>query len=480
MQNRPTDASELKRQPRYATKRNPALRTRGGKIGILAKEIGRPLLPHQQYIADVATELNPPGSRLTYRYQFVVISLPRQTGKTTLLRPVVLERSLTTDRMQCLITAQKGKDATARWSDLVEDLRTSEVFESFLHLLRSKGSEQCIFPNASLIAPFTPDKEGLHGYSPPFVAIDEGWAFSETQGADLLRAIRPSQITKTDRQLWIISAAGDATSVWWDKLVENGRNSVNDPNSKMAYFEWSADPDLDPYDPATWEFHPGLDGLIDIDDLAEESKPDNNSHTDFLRGFLNRSTAHAENLVIPLDKWEDKTRSFEEPIKMSDCHLAYDVAIDGSAATIYAAYAQDGVKNLVLVKTGEGTGWITEYLDALMRENPPASLSADDGGHARVITDELTRKGHTVHALSGRDMSTAWIAFKDAAKAPGRALMHDDTGILTTQIKVAVESQHGDTTTLSRRRSLGATDALRAAAIALWQADHAKSDVGVW
>src|SRR5699024_6833002 len=32
--------------------------------------------------------------------------------------------------------------------------------------------------------------------------------------------------------------------------------SGTDP--EMAYFEWSADPEADPYDPATWEFHPGL------------------------------------------------------------------------------------------------------------------------------------------------------------------------------------------------------------------------------
>src|SRR5690606_39389707 len=85
---------DLRRPPRFATRRNPELRTRGGKVAVIAAEMGRALMPHQQYIADVATELNPEGSRLRYRYQLVVISLPRQTGKTTLMRPIFLERAL--------------------------------------------------------------------------------------------------------------------------------------------------------------------------------------------------------------------------------------------------------------------------------------------------------------------------------------------------------------------------------------------------
>lgn len=482
MQNKRVLAPEdLARPPRYATRRNPELRTRGGKIGVLAASMGRSLFPHQQYIADVATELNPPGSRLKFRYQTVVVSLPRQTGKTTLMRPVILERSLSSSRMESLMTAQKGKDATARWNDLVTDLEESEVFKQHMRLLRSKGSEKCIFPNQSLIAPFTPDKEGLHGYSPPLVQIDEGWAFSAEQGADLMRAIRPAQITKTDRQLWIISAAGDVTSEWWNALVAAGREAVADPHSKMAYFEWSADPSLDPMDPATWQFHPGLDGLITLDDLKEEAKPENNSHADFLRGFLNRSTDRQDNLVINLDDWDSKTVEYSEPVELHACHIAYEVALDNTASSVYASWIDDGVKHVVLVSTDEGSHWVTEFIKNL-NSSParPLSISADDGGSTRVVTDALRRAGVNVKTLTGSDMSTAWTAFKTDIANPHGVIRHDPSTTIRRQIEIAAESKNGDTVGLSRSRSLGPTDALRAAVVAAWQADRARASLQVW
>src|SRR5690606_19785274 len=133
------------------------------------------------------------------------------------------------------------------------------------------------------------------------------------------------------------SAAGSADSEWWNELVELGRRSVNDPRSRVAYFEHSADPEADPYDPATWEFHPGLEGLITIDDLAEESKPENNKHADFLRGFLNTSTRTRDHTVIDLERFDSLAGDQETP-DPSRVAYGYDVAIDRTAASVWTAW----------------------------------------------------------------------------------------------------------------------------------------------
>lgn len=475
------EPGDLVRPPRYATKRNPLLRTRGAKIAILAAAMGKPLMPHQRYIVDVATELNPPGSRLKYRYQTIVISLPRQTGKTTMQRPIFIDRALSKADQQIFMTAQMGKDSTARWNDLIEDLEESKAFGHYARVLRSKGSERCQFPNGSFISPFAPGKKSLHGYSPPLVSIDEGWAFDKDTGADLLKAIRPAQITKTDRQLIIMSAAGEQDSVWWNELVAAGRDATLDPDSKTAYFEWSADPDLDPMDPETWAFHPGLDGLITIDDLLEEAKPENNSHGDFLRGYMNRSTDQVDNAVLDLEKWIQTTRSYDEPRAMSTIHLSFDVAIDRTAASVYGAWLDsDNLKHVVLVETREGADWLTPYLSELLEKTPPASLSADDGGATRLAIDELERLGHQVHTLDGSESSTAWIAFKAAANAQAPAMFHDNNQAIVQAIKVAVEARRGDTVVLSQTRSLGPIDSLRAAYVAAWQVDRMAPNLQVW
>lgn len=463
----------LRRPPRYATKRNPALKTRGGKIRVLADLIGRPLKPHQQYIADVATELNPPGSRLKWRYQLVIVSLPRQTGKTTLTRPIVLERTLSRPNLQCFMCAQMGKDSTARWNDLVSDFEQSDALGAAAHVLRSKGSERLTWPNRSYVSPFAPGPKCLHGYSPELVLIDEGWAFSADEGADLMKAIRPAQITKTDRQLWIISAAGDDDSEWWNELVKSGRESIDDPRSTTAYFEWSIDPDVDPYNPENWDFHPGLDGLITIEDLKAEAE--NNTQADFLRGFLNRSTSTSDRkLVLDLDQVE-ATHALDQqpPAKSSDVIFSYEVAYDRTAATIYAAWKDEA--NLTQIKTYEtrpGVHWVAPFLLEEIRAgriDPAHQLFADDGGPTRLVTAHLRREGYPVQVLSGREIVDAWARFKELVEVHG--LEHDNSEGLLLGIRNASERPMGDSLGLSRRHSFGPIDSLIAAVVAASRAD---------
>lgn len=461
---------DLKRPFRYATRRNPDLVTRGGKVAVLATALGRSLKPHQQYIADVATEVNPPGSRLFFRYQMVIVNEPRQVGKTTLLRPVFLDRCLMTPNTAAFMTAQLGKYASERWEDLVDDYEQS-VFAEFVNIKRGKGDQKCIFPNESSIAPFPPQRDALHGESPDLVAVDEGWAFSEEEGRDLTRAYRPAMITRTRRQVWVLSAAGTAESEWWESLVEAGRESVEDPNSTIAYFEHSADPDADPYDPTTWEFHPGLDGLITINELREEAKPENNTHADFLRGFMNISTKQRDKTVLDLDKWDDLDTDLTPP-SLDQVALAYDVAIDRSSASIWAAWLdEDGNTCLHVMETRPEIDWLVPHIKVLYA-NGLTGIAADDGGPARMITEQLSRDGIEVTTTNGRDTATAWDEFKSLVEV--ERIRHDGSPALREGFEVAVERYRGESVFLSRRHSLGPIDAPLAAVTAAWYA-HSRS-----
>lgn len=468
---------DLERPPRYATRRNPELRTHGGKIGVLAREIGKPLLAHQQYMMDVGTELNPPGSRLLYRYQLVVASLPRQVGKTTMMRPRTLHRLLRSPNTQVYMTAQLGKYSADRWEDLVSDFETSELIGPFADIKRGKGDQRCTFPNGSFVAPFAPHRDSLHSTTPAEVDVDEAWAFSAEKGEDLMKAIRPAQITRRDRQLWIISAAGDADSEWWDQLVKVGRASVDDPNSKMAYFEWSMEEGADPYDPDSWDFHPGLNGLITKEDLAEEAKPDNNTLPAFLRGYMNISTKQRGTTVVDLATWDDLANADQSAPRREDVAYAYDVAVDRSSASVWTAWRDgDGVLQLHVETSKDGAAWLVEHVDALLRAG--LTVAADDGGPARGVTKELQRRGHHVETLNGRDLTTAWANFKGAVE--DRALRHDGSAALRAALEVAVERNAGDMLAPSRRHSLGPIDPAMAATVAAWFADHAGAPVQIF
>lgn len=108
-------------EPAYATARNPKNPSFGKRVAAVAAHLGTPLMPWQRTVADVITELDPanPGA---WRYPLVVISVPRQAGKTALLRALLVDRMMCYRKHEILMTAQTGKDARKRWKQITTAL----------------------------------------------------------------------------------------------------------------------------------------------------------------------------------------------------------------------------------------------------------------------------------------------------------------------------------------------------------------------
>src|SRR5215471_10973954 len=64
--------------PVLATARTDRL-TYGGAVAALAQALGKPMMPWQSYVADVALEVDEDGR---FAYQLVIVTVPRQSGKT--------------------------------------------------------------------------------------------------------------------------------------------------------------------------------------------------------------------------------------------------------------------------------------------------------------------------------------------------------------------------------------------------------------
>ncbi len=461
---------DLPRPPTFATRPTPGLRNRLVQVEKVARALGRPLKPHQRYIAQIGTEMNPPGSHYFWRYQMVVLLLPRQTGKTTVLRPILADRCINRDRTQVVMSAQLGKDSADRWEDLIVDIEDGPLGKH-LDVKRGKGNQVATWPNRSTIKPFTPSRDGVHGNSPNVGLLDEIWAFSKAEMSEVLTALRPSMITKRDRQLWLISAAGDASSEYLNDLTDTLAETYDQPGQTTAVIAYMADEDADPYDPATWEFHPGLpdengeNGLITLEDLANEAKPENNTHAEFLRSYMNRRTK-ARNAIIDLDVFDRLVAEQAAP-DPSTVALAYDVAIDRTQAAIWAAWVTpDGKMHLRGHSLAEGDQWL--YAATPLLRAHPGKVYADDGGNARVVTDNFTRAGLQITTLPGRDSATAWALFKKLI-ADGD-LDHDGNPALRDALEVAAEARRGSLTILDRKMSLGPIDPLIAAVVACWYA----------
>ena len=219
--------------PAYATKPNPDAPSDMGQIIAASRMLGRDLMPWQKLVAQVAGERRIDDPR-RYRYPIVCVTVPRQSGKTTLMRTVLAQRAIANRNRVAFYTAQTGKDAVARWADLVKDIEQGPLAR-FVEKRIAAGSQALTFPTGSRISPFAPTAKSLHGYTPHDVMLDEIFAWDAAQGADLMGAIKPAQLTLKDKQLWLVSTAGHAGSEFLKSWVDAGAGIVHgEPASRTS------------------------------------------------------------------------------------------------------------------------------------------------------------------------------------------------------------------------------------------------------
>lgn len=458
--------------PRFATPRDPDAPNDGAAIAKLSEIQGKPFMPHQRLIVDVGTERTPLG---LYKYSIVLVTLPRQSGKTTLVGPVQEHRIITRPNIKAFFTAQTGKDARARFNDLTKLVIASPLAPLF-KVRRSIGSESLSLANGSSLNVFSPTPSSIHGETPHLVTLDEIWAHDEVRGNELLGAIGPAQITLGGHaQIWMISTQGTALSGFLNELVQMG--VAGTPG--MAYFDWSMADGLDPYDPKTWwTFHPALGNTITEKDLAKEAKLQ--PAAEWMRAYMNRRT-EAVNPVMTPEAWAQLAATKQEVPSRRDLAITYEVAPDNECAVVMASWRDsNGNPNTRVIHAAPGTAWLVPLVLWLKRNWKPAVLGADDGGPTRRITDELRRElgDDAIFTTGARDFATACEALLTYAR-DDKTLIHDGSLSLSHSMAHLALRPMGEALRFSRQHSTGPIAALIAAAVGIYAFDHQDRPIGL-
>lgn len=419
------------------------------------------MIPWQRQVADVALERRDDGS---YEYQVVVVSVPRQTGKTTLIRAIGTHRALVNGR-SVFYTAQTGKDARERWLDLVKILRVNPALRDRVKIGLRGGSEQIEFPSGAAFRVFAPTPESLHGYTPPLVVIDEAFSQTPMQGELLMGAIGPAQFTIVDRQLWIVSTAGTADSTFLHDWIDRGIEGT----PRVAAFVWGASDEHDPFNPEhIGEFHPGvgqrLNGkLLTADDVLEQA--DRNTRAEYERAYANRRTLTLSHL-IPSEVWRElKVDELAPPSSTSEAVLAFDVDNTREGSTITASWTdQHGRPMVKVVKAAPGMGWLAAAVDELRREWRPRELVAVGNGPVLDVVARVNQLAgeDVVKVLTEREYASACTAL--LSRVEESSIGHDGGELLLGSIVGLVTRPAGDGVAFSRRHSVGDSSAAIAAA----------------
>ncbi|QXG07732.1 terminase [Curtobacterium phage Penoan] len=414
--------------PTYCTQPTPGAQHDLERTRVVARALGRPHMPWQDLTVRIASERRADDPR-QFRYKVVILTVPRQSGKTTVMGNVLTDRGLAQPRRRAFYTAQTGKDATERWKDLVNAaIATASPLRHVVRLRKAIGSQSLTLPTGSTIQPFSPKPTSLHGYTPHDVMVDEGFAFDEQQGSGLMGAIGPAQITLEDRQLWIVSTAGTADSVWLKQQVDAGRAAVDDPDSQIAYLEWSLPEGLDVDNPEHWTFHPAVGHTITLDDLQQMHEQFRDNPSEWRRAFMNLWTTTTD-AVVDLDQFDTLAVEQTPPADTSGMVLAYEVARDRSRSAVYAAWHDEatGTPNIRALRVHDGDEWVAGFVHDTVDALGVRVVGADNGGPTRRITDRLNEdpSAPDVEALGTGDLTLAWDGLKTHI---GRGTMRHDGG----------------------------------------------------
>ncbi|MFC9089004.1 terminase large subunit domain-containing protein [Nocardiopsis dassonvillei] len=440
-------------------------------MAAVARLLGKELMPWQKDVLDVALEIDPRTGRLAYRE--VVLTVPRQSGKTLLMLALMVQRALGhEDRQTILYAAQTRNAARKKWEeDHVFQLKRSPLRSKFTVRL-ANGAEAIRWKNGSLHGITSNTESAGHGDTLDLAVIDEAFAQRDSR---LEQAMKPTMITRPQPQLWIVSTAGKTDSVYLRGKVDNGRQRVGlGLNVGMAYFEWSAPDDADPADEDTWwACMPALGHTVSIEairaDFVSMELPE------FRRAYLNQwpDASPEEWLVIPREWWD----SCHDPASTiaGDLAICADVTPERTMTSIaVAGRRDDGFMHVEILEHASGTTWAVKRIKELVAKHQPVHVVIDGAGPAGSLITGVENAGIEVTKPTARDVVQACGAIYDAAKEG--EVRHIGSPPLNTALASAQKRPLGDAWAWARKSPSGDISPLVAATLAMWGAAKGPDD----
>ncbi|WP_326597759.1 terminase large subunit domain-containing protein [Streptomyces sp. NBC_01803] len=471
---------ELSCPPRWGTPRRPERKTLGPRVAKVMTKLGYPPMPWQQYVLDVALEIDPETGRFAYRE--VGLSVPRQQGKTQQILGVMTHRIAAWTRQNVVYAAQTRGMARTRWEDeFIETLDASSLAGKY-RTRKNNGNEAIIWTSTRSKLGITSNTEKA-GHGPPLDlgVIDEAFAHEDDR---LEQAMSPAMLTRPKAQLWWASAGGTEKSAYLNRKRQRGRELIEElwksgEFPAVAYFEWFAPDDMDRTSPATWRAcMPALGHTVD--EATVRAELDKLEAPEFDRAYLNRTrkATPPQDPNIPVKLWPQRAEPTSKA--STDVALALDVSADRTHSSIgLASVRADGREHWELVDRRAGTDWVVPALVKLKRLHHPVAIAvAATGSPAASLIDDLVAAGidapedpehpqrGDLAVLRSGDQVEACGQWADAV-AQGTAV-HIEQAPLTAAVTGARTRSVGDAWVLHRKSSLTDVSPLCAVVWARW------------
>ncbi|MEU4361194.1 hypothetical protein [Promicromonospora sp. NPDC023987] len=432
-------------------------------------------------------------------YKQVVVEIGRRATKSTSIMATIVGRAMNRPGYKAVITAQSGTIASSLVLEAGETLenngfagykrKTTDDVEGdgTMRLLRNGGRERIEFSNGSRIWCVPPTAAAIRSKAADDIWIDEGGEHEADKGQAFLNAVRPLMDTRGELAQLIISGTPGLArdGMFWNAL-EDVRKGV-DPDDGIVDYSLSDEEysELDPrpwddlteeqrdYERAVWRrVHPGpsslkTDGSTLTSIRTLEKRRKKMPFHEFVREYLCYWPADAATSAVDMDAWAAAERP--SPTLPDKWAWAYDVAPDGSAAALCAAWRdEEGNAWVEVLDYQAGTDWLPKF--ALSHTGKQRFALAYDAIGANMepaaVMEALKPKRVKTNGLHmNKGVVPAQAAFVRELNA-GR-LRHSGQATLTTSVEGAVWLQRDGYRLWGRKASASDVSPAVAASLAL-------------
>lgn len=416
----------------------------------------------------------------------VVMSIPRQVGKTFFVGMVMIALCVLFPNTTVLWTAHRTRTATKTFKSMQGYVQRKKV-APFLKQNRSNGmrtangEQEIEFANGSIIM-FGARADGFgRGFDQvDFEVFDEAQILDEKALEDMVPAANQSRHPAGALLFFMGTPPRPVDGDKGTEFTNRREKALAGKKTDIVYVEMSADDDADPDDQGQWvKANPSFPHRTPLEAMQRmrENLTDDDS---FRREALGIWDAAGTPEVIDAASW----MRVSDPASMAieRLTLAVDVAPDRSMASL--ALAGRRADGLWHVEHGDTKKGPPDWIPTLVR-----SLAEKNQLHA-VVIDEMTglveeRRGRnyligtdvvvTLAAAEGRDMAIACSKFFDGVMESSPKLRHTDQPQLNVALAAARKRPLAGAWAWNRKDPLSDITPIVSATLALWGAQ--KDDV---
>ncbi len=329
----------------------------------------------------------------------VVLSIPRQVGKTFLVGMILIALCIIFPGFTALWTAHRTKTATKAFGSFQGMVRRKRIWPHILAVRTTNGEQELRFRNGSVIM-FGAREQGFgRGFDQVDAEVfDEAQILTEKALEDMVAAANQSR-QEAGALLFFIGTpprridAGEEFTARREKALKGGNPNgrIRMTRGDMLFVECSADRGADPDDRAQWEIaNPSYPDRTPVESMLRMREQLTNDAS-FLREALGIWDPKHAGGVIPRDSWD--MVADEQSVAVDGFVLGIEVGLDqATAAVVLAGRRSDDRWHVELDEHRTGAAWLPLYVEALVVANPQIrAVVGDVGGPLAAFVDKDAR-----------------------------------------------------------------------------------------